>query len=76
MKTENNAKSDLGMVIWLTGLSLTGKTTVYREIIDICENNSKKILWLDGDVIRSCLALKLGYTPQERKQVAYIYSNM
>ena len=40
------------MVIWITGLSGAGKTTLAKEIIKQLANEKKKPILLDGDQLR------------------------
>ena len=53
------------MVIWITGLSGAGKTSVGKSLIKIFK---KKInfIWIDGDTIRSIFPDKLSYDVQSR----------
>lgn len=62
----------LGMVIWITGLSGSGKSSLAKELMDRLEGN--KIL-LDGDSMRNALKLTdIGYDKEGRKKIASIYS--
>ena len=40
------------MVIWITGLSGAGKTTLAKEIIKQLANENKEPILLDGDQLR------------------------
>ncbi len=56
------------MVIWLIGLSKSGKTTIAKRLIKKL-NKVKKVNFfhLDGDVIRSIYNDNLGYTIKDRE---------
>ena len=45
----------LGKVIWITGLSGAGKTTLATELISCLRDNNDKPVLLDGDVFRDLL---------------------
>lgn len=54
------------MVIWLIGLSGSGKTTIAKEIIKLC-GNKLNLIHLDGDEFRNFFSNDLGYTLKDRK---------
>lgn len=51
------------MIIWFTGISGTGKTTIGRYLQKITK---KKTLLIDGDAIRKVNGNDLGYTKKDR----------
>lgn len=55
------------VVIWLTGPSGAGKTTLARALQKRLEELGKKVEVLDGDEIRSTLYPDLGFSPEARK---------
>lgn len=55
------------MVIWLTGLSGSGKTTIAKELSTSFTKNSISNEILDGDIYRAILSPKDGYSDQERE---------
>lgn len=57
-----------GAVIWLTGLSASGKSTVAREVELALVENGKNAYVLDGDNIRQGLNSNLGFSPDDRKE--------
>ena len=58
-----------GFVIWLTGLSGSGKTTIARELETYLVNNAhRNVEILDGDVVRKNLSPDLGFSKEERNQ--------
>lgn len=64
-KKHNNHK---GFVLWLTGLSASGKTTIADEVSKILEKNNIKIERLDGDVVRETLTKDLGFSKEDRDE--------
>lgn len=57
-----------GAVIWLTGLSGSGKSTVAREVEHALVENGVNAYVLDGDNIRHGLNSNLGFSPEDRKE--------
>ena len=66
-----------GLVVWLTGLSGSGKTTVARTVEDALKRmNHRCVVVLDGDEIRRHLNTDLGFSKRDREihieRVAYL----
>lgn len=57
-----------GAVIWFTGLSGSGKSTVAREVEHALVENGINAYVLDGDNIRHGLNANLGFSPEDRKE--------
>ena len=57
-----------GAVIWFTGLSASGKSTVARELELALVENGKNAAVLDGDNIRHGLNKNLGFSPEDRTE--------
>ena len=57
-----------GAVVWFTGLSASGKSTVAREVELALIENRKNAIVLDGDNIRHGLNANLGFSPDDRKE--------
>ena len=66
MYKNNNQKK--GFVLWFTGLSQSGKTTVADAVYKELENKGLKLERLDGDVARESLSADLGFTKQDRTE--------
>lgn len=61
-------KKKFNMVIWLIGLSRSGKTTIGKKIVKkLKKNRDRKIIHLDGDVVRTIYNDKLGHTLKDRE---------
>jgi adenylylsulfate kinase len=54
------------MVVWLIGLSGTGKTTLAQEVVANANIKSNNTVLLDGDVIREIFGNDLGYSMEDR----------
>ena len=57
-----------GVVIWLTGLPASGKSTIARELEWRLYNMGKLTYVLDGDNIRHGLNSDLGFSPEDRRE--------
>lgn len=57
-----------GMVIWLTGLSGAGKSTIAYELERQLFNAGKQVYVLDGDALRTGLCSDLGFLPAHREE--------
>jgi adenylylsulfate kinase len=55
-----------GVVIWLTGLSGSGKSTIAVELEHALVENKQQAYILDGDNIRHGLNKNLGFSPEDR----------
>ena len=56
------------MVVWLTGLSGAGKTTIAEAILHTLKPRLRELVLVDGDVIRELFGNELGFTEEARKQ--------
>jgi adenylylsulfate kinase-like enzyme len=56
------------MVVWLTGLSGAGKTTIAEAIIRSAKPSLPSLVLIDGDVIRNLFGAGLGFDEVARKQ--------
>ena len=61
-------KRQAGPVIWLTGLSGSGKSTIANELELRLENEGVKSYVLDGDNLRAGLNKDLGFSDDDRKE--------
>jgi adenylylsulfate kinase len=57
-----------GAILWLTGLSASGKTTIAIELEKYLFENNKECYRLDGDNIRHGLNNDLGFSPEDRDE--------
>ena len=57
-----------GVVLWYTGLSGSGKSTIANEVAFKLHSMGKLSYVLDGDNIRHGLNKDLGFSPEDRKE--------
>lgn len=62
--TDHNEKP--GFVLWMTGLSGAGKTTIALILIEELKKRGLKVERLDGDVVRQSLTRDLGFSKEDR----------
>ena len=58
------------MVLWLVGLSGSGKTVLGRYIYEKLRRGWKNTLFFDGDIFREIMGGDLGHTVSDRKKNA------
>jgi bifunctional enzyme CysN/CysC len=66
----NNSSSGL---IWVTGYSASGKTTLSRKLESELKKLHYKTIYLDGDDLRSILGNQWKFDKSSRIELAYIY---
>jgi adenylylsulfate kinase len=59
-------ENDEGMVVWLTGLSGAGKTTLARSLAAELRTAGVRVETLDGDEVRENLSRGLGFSQEDR----------
>jgi adenylyl-sulfate kinase len=55
-----------GFVLWFTGLSGAGKTTLAKPIEQELKRRGLKVERLDGDIVRQSLTRDLGFSKEDR----------
>ncbi len=72
-----------GRVVWLTGFSGAGKTTIALELKKELINVGRHTVVLDGDILRRGLCSDLGFSPEDRREnirrvgeVASLFANV
>lgn len=58
----------LGCVVWLTGLSAAGKSTIAAELERRLFQMGRQVFVLDGDRVRHGLCSDLGFSPEDRRE--------
>ncbi|KOP23555.1 adenylylsulfate kinase [Hapalosiphon sp. MRB220] len=56
-----------GVIVWLTGLSGAGKSTIARGVESKLNTRNSLVEVLDGDEIRRHLSQELGFTKEDRE---------
>ncbi len=60
-------RSERGFVLFLTGLSGSGKSTIARDLRDLlAERGDRRVSLLDGDLVRSLLSAGLTFSRSDR----------
>lgn len=62
------ATEHLGRVVWLTGFSGAGKTTIAFALNQELINAGRHAVVLDGDILRRGLCSDLGFSPEDRRE--------
>lgn len=57
-----------GVVLWLTGLSGAGKTTIAERLFNRLKKHGAKVEKLDGDIVREYLTKDLGFSRKDRDE--------
>ena len=76
MSVRNAAEADApGMngVIWISGYSASGKTTVGRKVEAALVRVGLRAIFLDGDDLRSIFAGRWSYSREDRIELARVY---
>jgi adenylyl-sulfate kinase len=58
--------NQLGLTVWLTGLSGAGKSTIAARVAAHLREQGRCVMVLDGDVIRKTLSRDLGFSREDR----------
>jgi len=58
--------NDRGFVVWLTGLSGAGKTTIAEQLEALLRDRGLRVEALDGDIVRTHLSKGLGFSKEDR----------
>jgi sulfate adenylyltransferase len=60
-------RSERGLVLFLTGLSGSGKSTIARDLADVlAERSDRQVSLLDGDLVRQLLSAGLTFSRPDR----------
>ena len=74
----NMKKKHKGFVLWFTGFSGAGKSTIADAVYEKLNSDGYNVERLDGDIVRENLTKDLGFTKEDRaeniKRVAFVVS--
>lgn len=65
-----------GLIVWITGMSGSGKTTIGKILKTRFNDEGESVFWFDGDRIREALGNKWGYSDEERHELAWVYAKL
>jgi bifunctional enzyme CysN/CysC len=71
--TTDREPASPGGVIWITGYSGAGKTTVARKVQRLLRTRAMTPIILDGDDLRGILGRKSNYGREERIELSHMY---
>ncbi len=71
----NSSKQKSGVLIWITGLPGSGKTTLAKEVHRLLRNKMPVVL-MDGDIFREIMGNDLGYSQNDRLKNAQRLARM
>lgn len=63
-------------VIWITGLSGTGKSTLAAALVARLHRNNPRVVLLDGDDLREAFGRVAGHERKDRLELAYGYGRL
>jgi adenylylsulfate kinase-like enzyme len=63
-------------VIWITGLSSAGKTTIGKALYNIWKKTEPALVLLDADELRNAFGGNIGYSIEDRIANGMRYSNL
>lgn len=67
-EARENRNRHKSYIIWLTGLSGSGKSTIATELERILFSRNYQVMILDGDIVRHGLNADLGFSLEDRKE--------
>ena len=67
---EAEREASPGRVVWITGLSGAGKTTLGRELCSRLRAAGRPVTFLDGDALRAAIGEDLGHSASDRRRSA------
>jgi bifunctional enzyme CysN/CysC len=66
-KQDAEVQEDQGTIVWFTGLSGSGKSTIADGVYQKLKQQGKRVARLDGDVMREAFGDRLGFSEADRR---------
>lgn len=66
----------MSTIIWIMGLSGSGKTTTAKNVIEKLRKNGEIVVHLDGDDLRDALNQRTSYDQSDREKLALSYARL
>jgi adenylyl-sulfate kinase len=66
----------MGVVLWVTGLSGAGKTTIAKELEKHYTRGGKSVELLDGDTIRRTITKNLGFSREDIRKNNHLIAEL
>ena len=63
-------------MVWITGLSGAGKTTVGERVVGAMRQRGRPVVWLDGDRLRTIMGAGDGFDAESRQRLAHTYARL
>lgn len=73
---KTTSPDNLRGLVWITGLSGAGKTTIAEQLVSRLKRKHVKPVWLDGDTLRKALLIERGFSRSDRLKIARQYCNL
>ena len=67
-KSRNNLNKHNSFVVWFTGISGSGKSTICNSLEELLNSKKVNTFTLDGDSVRNGLNKDLGFSDEERSE--------
>ena len=65
-----------GRLLWITGLSASGKTTISRLVVEALRQEGSQMVLLDGDDLRKVLSEDQSHTISDRLRIGFVYCRL
>jgi cytidine diphosphoramidate kinase len=65
-----------GKVLWVTGFSGAGKTTLCRKLVMYLREQGRQVMMLDGDELRQVMGATTAHSRDERLELAMRYAHL
>lgn len=70
------AEAPTGAVVWITGLSGAGKSSVAVELVHRLRDQRVSVVLLDGDEVRGAVEMSASFDAESRRRLARTYARL